>query len=143
MITIALLKITYYFYSNYKYDIFLIFVVNLILHGKKLSVQFKKKYESDSSNFVLLDHQMLKNNGTLEIGKMNSNEIYWIIALSKVNIPTSRIYLEKKIPLYNFQLKDIYTLPRKVIINAYLRLFQQNILNKVLHQIKKVHTFGL
>ena len=118
-------------------------MVNLILHGKKLSVQFKKKYESDSSNFVLLDHQMLKNNGTLEIGKMNSNKIYWIITLSKVNIPTSRIYLEKNIPLYNFQLKDIYTLPRKVIINAYLRLFQQNILNKVLHQIKKVHTFGL
>ena len=110
---------------------------------KTLSGQFKKKYESDSSNFVLLNHQMLKNNGTLEIGKMSSNEIYSIITLSKVNIPTSRIYLEKKIPLYIFQLKDIYTLPRKVIINAYLRLFQQSIRNKILHQNKKVHTFGL
>ena len=78
------------------------------------------KENSDSSNLVLLDHQLLKNNRTVGIEKMNSKEIYSIIISSKVNITTSRTYFEKKIPLYNFQWKDICTLPRKVTINPYL-----------------------
>ena len=49
-----------------------------------------KENQSDSSNLVLLDHQLLKNNRTLGIEKMNSKEIYSIIISSKVNIPTSR-----------------------------------------------------
>ena len=91
--------------------------INLILNGDKLSIQFSKlgkkilkENQSDSSNLVLLDHQLLKNNGTLEIEKMNSKEIYSIIISSTVNLPTSRTYFEKKFPLYNFQWKDIYTL---------------------------------
>ena len=55
----------------------------------------KKKKKSDSSNFVLLDHQLLENNRTLGIEKMNSKEIYLIITSSEVNISTYKIYLEK------------------------------------------------
>ena len=54
-----------------------------------------KENQSDSSNLVLLDHQLLKNNHTLGIEKMNSQEIYSIIMSSKLNIPTSRTYFEK------------------------------------------------
>ena len=61
-----------------------------------------KENQSDSSNLVLLDHQLLKNNRTLGIEKMNSKEIYSINISSKVNILTSRSYFEKKFPLYNF-----------------------------------------
>ena len=32
-------------------------------------------------------------------------------------MPTSQVYFEKKIPLYNFQSKVIYSLPRKVTIS--------------------------
>ena len=56
-----------------------------------------KENQSDSSNLVLLDHQLLKNNRTLGIEKMNSKEIYSINISSKVNILTSRTYFEKKI----------------------------------------------
>ena len=56
-----------------------------------------KENQSDSSNLVLLDHQLLKNNHTLGIEKMNSKEIYSINISSKVNILTSRTYFEKKI----------------------------------------------
>ena len=59
------------------------------------SVKKKKKKKSDSSNFVLLDHQLLENNRTLGIEKMNSKEIYLIITSSEVNISTYKIYLEK------------------------------------------------
>ena len=56
-----------------------------------------KENQSDSSNLVLLDHQLLKNNRTLGIEKMNSKEIYSINISSKVYIITSRTYFEKKI----------------------------------------------
>ena len=80
-----------------------------------------KENQGDSSNLVLLDHQLVKNNSTLEIKKMKSKEIYSIIISSKINVPTSRIYFGNKFSLNNFQWKEIYTLPRKVTINAYLR----------------------
>ena len=101
------------------------------------------KNQSVSSNLVLLDHQLLKKNRTLGIEKMNSKEIYSINISFKVNILTSRTYFEKTFPFYNFQWKDIYTLPRKVTINAYLRSFQYKILNNILYLNKKLHTFGL
>ena len=40
-----------------------------------LKVKAQIKSESDSTNLVLLDHQLLKNNRTLSIDKMNSKEI--------------------------------------------------------------------
>ena len=58
--------------------------------------KFTQRNQSDSSNLVLLDHQLLKNNRTLGIEKMNSKEIYSIIISSKVNIPTCRSYFGKK-----------------------------------------------
>ena len=102
-----------------------------------------KENQSDSSNLVLLDHQWLKNDRTLGIDKMNAKEIYYIIISFKVNIPTSRTYFEKIFPLYNFQWEDIYTLPRKVTMNGYLRSFQYKILNNILYLSKRLHTFGL
>ena len=72
-----------------------------------------KENQSDSSNLVLLDHQLLKGNRIQGLKK-----IYSIIISSKVNTPTPRTYFEKKFPLYNFQWKYIYTLPCKVTINS-------------------------
>ena len=69
-----------------------------------------KESQSDTSNSVLLDHQILENNPTITIDKMNSKHIYSIIISSKVNVPRSGIYFEQRFPLYNFQWKDIYTL---------------------------------
>ena len=70
---------------------------------------------------------------------MNSEEIYSIILSFKVNIPTSRIYFEKILPLYNFQRKDIYTISRKITINPYLRSLQYKILNNVIYLNKKLY----
>ena len=91
----------------------------------------------------MLDHQLLKTNRTRRIEKMNSKEIYSIIISSKVDIPTSRIYFEKKKFLSINLNGKTYTLPRKVTINACLRSFQYKIRNNVLYLNKKLHTFGL
>ena len=115
-------------------------IVNSIPKTRK---KVLKENQIDGSNLVLLDHQLLKNSGTLGIEKMNSKEIYSIVISSKVNITTSKICFQKKFPLYSFQWKDIYTVPRKVTVNAYLRSFQYKILNNILYPNKKLHTFGL
>ena len=95
----------------------------------KTWIKVLKESQSDNSNLVLLDHQLLKNNRTLVIEKINSKEIYSIVISSKVNIPTSRIYFENQFPPDNFQWRDIYALPCKATISAYLRSFQYKILN--------------
>ena len=127
-----------------KWRLVIIWTKNLISNGYKLSVWNKvlQENQSDSSNLVLLDHQLLKNNRTLEIEKMNSKEIYSIMISSKV-IYQRVEFIQKKIYLYNFPWKDIYTLPSKVTTNAYIRLFQYKILNNVLYLNKKLHTLGL
>ena len=43
-------------------------------NGEMLKVKTQIKSEGDSTNLVLLDHQLLKNNRTLSIDKMNSKE---------------------------------------------------------------------
>ena len=90
-----------------------------------------KKIQNDRSNLVLLDHQLLKNNLTLSIDKINSKQTYPIIISSKVNIPTCRNCFEKRFLLYT------------VTIKAYLRLFQYKIINNVLYHKKKIHTLSL
>ena len=102
-----------------------------------------KENQSDISNLVLLDHQLLKNNRTPGIEKKNPKEIYSIIISSKVNIPTSRIYFEKVFHFYDFQWKEIYTLLHKVSINANFRSFQYKILNNILYLNKNPYTFAL
>ena len=44
-----------------------------------LKVKAQIKSESDSTNLVLLDHQLLKNNRTLSIEKTNFKEVYSVI----------------------------------------------------------------
>ena len=120
--------------------------INLISNGGKLSIQFPelgRKYSKKIKVIAQIQYHVIIN--CLKIAvlqglkKLTLKKIYSIIMSST----TSRTYFEKKIPLYNFQWKDIYTLPRKVTINAYLRSFQYKILNNILYLNKKLHTFGL
>ena len=45
-----------------------------------------KENQSYSLNLVLLDNQLLKNNRTLGIEKINSKKLYYIVISSKVNV---------------------------------------------------------
>ena len=118
----------------------LILTISFISNGDKLSIHFPKLGEIYSKKvkviaqiqLVLLDNQLLKNYRTLGIKKINFKENYSIIISSKVNISTTRFFL-----------KCIYTLPCKVTINSFLRLFQCKILNNILYLNKKLDTFSL
>ena len=59
------------------------------------------------------------------------------------NKPSSNIYFENLYNDYNIDWTAIYTLPRLITNNTYMRSFQYKILNSVLFLNKKLHTFGI
>ena len=61
----------------------------------------------------------------------------------KLIYPHVGFIFSKKIPLYNFQWKDMTTRRCKATINDYLRPLQCKALHKVLYLNKKLHTFSL
>ena len=78
------------------------------------------------------------------IEKLKSRErFYCIINSSCNNKPTSQIYFEKKFDSKELDSRVIYTLPRKLTANTYLRSLQYKILNNILYLNEKLFVFGL
>ena len=86
---------------------------------------------------------MIKSNSLFSTEKLESRELYCIINSSRNNKPTSQIYFEKKFDSKELDWRVIYTLPRKVTTNTYLRSFQYKILNNILYLNEKLFVFGL
>ena len=96
-----------------------------------------------SQNLNLLDHHLVKSNSLFSIEKLESRELCCIINSSRNNKPTSQIYFENKFNLKELDWTVIYTLPRKVTTNMYLRSFQYKILNNIFYLNEKRFVFGL
>ena len=103
----------------------------------------KKHSDTYSQNFFLLDHHLVKSTSLFNIEKLESRELYCIINSSRNDKPTSQIYFEKKLDLMELDWMVIYTLPRKVTTNTYLRSFQYKILNNILYLNEKRFVFGI
>ena len=88
----------------------------------------KKKKIDISQNLIYLNHQLIKNNCLLSLGKLDSKELYNIIIFDTKSTPTSQIYFENLFPHNNFDWKSIYLLPRLVARDSHLRAFQYKIL---------------
>ena len=77
--------------------------------------------------------------------KLNCRELYNMQVIFKVEKPTAQSYFDKNFQNPQLEWKDIYNLPRRVTINANLRIFQyklfklHNILyvNEMLHKLRK------
>ena len=102
-----------------------------------------KHSDTYSQNLILLDHHLVRSNSLFSIEKLESRELYCIINFSRNNKPTSQIYFEKKFDSKELDWRVIYTLPRKVTTNTYLRSFQYKILNNILYLNEKLFVFGL
>ena len=96
-------------------------LVNAIPSNWKNNLKHSDTY---SQNLILLDHHLVKSNSLFSIEKLESRELYCIINSSRNNKPTSQIYFEKKFDSKELDWRVIYTLPRIVTTNIYLRLFQ-------------------
>ena len=91
-----------------------------------------KHSDTYSQSRILLEHRLMKFNSLFNTEKLESPGPYCIINFSRNNKPTSQIYSEKNFASRELDCRVIYTLPRKVTINTYLRSFQHKILNNSL-----------
>ena len=90
------------------------------------------------------DHHLVKPNSLFNIEKLKSTELFYCIINSSCNTkPTSQIYFEKKFDSKELDSGLIYTLPRKVTGNTYLRSLQYKILNNILYLNEKLQQYHL
>ena len=97
------------------------------------------------SDLIINEHHLIKKHQIYCLKKLNSRELYNIQAILKVEKPTAQAYFDKNFQNPELEWKDIYNLPRRVTINANLRIFQyklfklHNILyvNEMLYKLQK------
>ena len=111
-----------------------------IPQGWKIAI--KENYEN-GINVIIHDHHLIKGSRVISLDKLTSTEIYSILISRAQNKPSSNIYFENLYNDYNIDWTAIYTLPRLITNNTYMRSFQYKILNNVLFLNKKLHTFGI
>ena len=115
-------------------------LVNAIPSNWKNNLKHSDTY---SQNLILLDHHLVEFNSLFNIEKLESREFYCIINSLPNNKLTSQIFFEKKFASKNLDWRVIYTSPRKVTTNTYLRSFQYKILNNILYLNEKLFVFEL
>ena len=102
-----------------------------------------KNSDTNSQNLILLDHHLVRSSSFFSSEKLESRELYCRINSSFNNKPLSQVYFEKKFDSKELNWRVIYTLPRKVTTNTYLRSFQHKILNNILCMNETFFDFGL
>ena len=101
----------------------------------------KESYEN-AINLIIHDHHLVKGSRVIST-ELTSTEIYAIFISRAQNKLSSNIYFENLSHDYNIDWTTIYTLPRLITNNTYMRSFQYKMLNNVLFLNKKLHSFGI
>ena len=99
------------------------------------------KETDNSDNLLLPNHHLIKKNTLIGIEKLNSRQLYSLLVYTHLFTPTSQNYLNELLKTDSFDWKQIYLLPRLVILDSYSRSFQCKTLNNVLCLNKKIFTF--
>ena len=94
-----------------------------------------------SDALSLYDHHLIKKNQIYSLDKCNSKELY-CLQISLNNSKTrSQLYFENLFQIKDIDWKHVYLLPRRVTVDANLRIFQYKILNNVLYLNVKLFKF--
>ena len=105
-------------------------------------MKLEKYHKGNCKNIVYLNHHLIKNNQILTIGKLIPKELYPLYIVLKNELPTSQKYFRNIFPNLQVELKEICLLPRKVLIDTNLRIFQYKILNNILDLNKQLFIFN-
>ena len=105
----------------------------------------KKLYEIKlkvlTNNFAIQDHHLIQKRQILSLNKLVCATLYeTLIAANKIK-PTSQTYFENIFSYFKPYWKSIYLLPRRVTLDANLRMFQYKLLNNILYLYKMVFRF--
>ena len=91
---------------------------------------------------LLLNHHLVKKNNLISLDKLHCRELYNILVYISPHKPTSQIYFENLFWEQDLNWKEIYLLPRKVLLDSYVRTFQYKVLNNGLYLNKNIFIFG-
>ena len=97
--------------------------------------------ETDNADNLLLPNGKFGSSRLIGIEKLNSRQLYSLLVYTHPFTPTSQKYLNELFKTNSFDWKQIYLLPRLVILDSYSRSFQYKILNNVLYLNKKLFKF--
>ena len=92
-----------------------------------------RNYTDSINNLVIQDHHLIKKHQVFSLNKLNSATYYEILIDANKIKPTSQTYFENLFPNFKPDWKRIYLLPRRVTLDANLRMLQYKLLNNVLY----------
>ena len=118
------------------------FIIAQIIHALPiLWKEILRNYTESINNLVIPDHHLIKKYQILSLNKLNSTTLYEIlIEVNKIK-PTSQTYFENLLSNFNLDCKSNYLLPRRVTLDANLRMFQYKLLNNGLYLNKMLFRF--
>ena len=110
------------------------FLIVQITHALPISwKEILRNYTESINNLVIQDHHLIKKHQMLSLNKLNSATLYEILIDANNIKPTSQTYFENLFSNFKPDWKSIYLLPRRVTLDANLRMFQYKLLNNVLY----------
>ena len=84
---------------------------------------------------------LFEKNTLIGIEKLNSRQLYSLLAYTHPYTPTSQKYFNELLKTGSLDWKQIYLLPRLVTLDSYSRSFQYKILKNILYLNKTFFTF--
>ena len=110
-----------------------------------ITINWKKKSQTFwyLQNLILLNHHLVKSNSLSNTEKLEPRELCCFINSSRNGKLKAQIYFEKKFDSTEWDWRVIYTLPRKVTINTYLRSFQYKLYDTKQYSLPTWKTFYL
>ena len=91
----------------------------------------------DNDTYIVFKEKLMS------IGTIRTKEFYDLLISKISKQPSSQKTIARKLNVEISNLKEIYTLPRKITHDLYSRIFQYKILNKILHLNKHLHQFKI
>ena len=84
---------------------------------------------------------MIKKHQISFLNKLNTVTLYEILIHASKIKPTSQTYSENLFPKFKASWESIYLLPRRVTLDANLRMFQYKLLNNALYMNNMIFSF--
>ena len=97
---------------------------------------------SNINNLIINEGHLIKKQQIYCLQKINSRELCDMQLILKQETPTAQTYFAKNFQNAELKWIDTYTLPRRVTINANLRIFQYKLLHNILYLDKMLYKFG-
>ena len=104
-----------------------------IWYNKCIKIDNDTIYNCNIGDLIINEHHLIKKHQIYYLEKLNSRELYNMQLTLNVEKSTAQTYFEKKFQNPELECKAIYTLPKRVTINATLRIFQYKLLHNILY----------